>query len=237
MLGKKKEQKNFDMMIDIELVKCNLYNPNIMTDNVFNDLVDNIRQVGMVEPILVVRKGKFYEVVGGEHRLRACKVLGHKKVWCEVLDLDEDMQKFLNMRMNIIKGKIDPVKFTKLFEELSRKYSKEAVKKMMMFTDEAAFQKVYQQTKDALPEEMQKKLEEVKQEIKNIDDLSQVLNRLFAEFGSTLKYGYMFFKYGGQICLMIQMDKELKNAIQEVADEAKAKAIHISQVLIERLRG
>lgn len=40
-------------------------------------------------------------------------------------DFDEDAAKYQTVRMNLLKGKIDPVKFTKLFDQMADKYGKD----------------------------------------------------------------------------------------------------------------
>jgi hypothetical protein len=123
---------------------------------------------------------------------------------------DEDMQKFQNMRFNIIKGKLDPLKFTKLFNELSTRYGEDATKAMMAFVDKAAFDEVYKIVKDAIPDELKKQLEKSKAEIKTVDALAAVLNEMFAKYGNTMDKGYMVFTFGGVSHLWIIMDDEMK---------------------------
>lgn len=43
-------------------------------------------------------------------------------------------------------------------------------------------------TRESLPPEMRKEFDKAKEEIKTVDDLSLVLNRLFTKYGSTLPY-------------------------------------------------
>lgn len=48
------------------------------------ELAQSIRQVGLIQPLVVRRAGDHYELVAGERRLRACKSLGMEEVTCIV---------------------------------------------------------------------------------------------------------------------------------------------------------
>jgi hypothetical protein len=52
---------------------------------------------------------------------------------------------------------------------------------------------------------MQDSLEKVREELKTVDDLSLVLNRLFTEYGSTLDSNFMFFAWGGRSHILVQL--------------------------------
>ena len=60
----------------IELIDEAEWNPNEEQPAEFNALVENIREVGMVEFPVVVPKGGRYLAVSGNHRVRAAKLLG-----------------------------------------------------------------------------------------------------------------------------------------------------------------
>lgn len=44
------------------------------------ELAESIRQFGILQPLLVQKKGKYYEIIAGERRWRAAKLAGLKKV-------------------------------------------------------------------------------------------------------------------------------------------------------------
>jgi len=207
-------------------------NPNFQSDAVFNNLVDNISKIGMVEPIMVaplrdedgaIIEGK-YKIVSGEHRYFACKMLDYEEVPTIVqMDFDDDAARFQLVRMNMLKGKLDPVKFTKLYNQMAEKYGEELTKELMGLVEEAAFKNLYLQVKKELSPEMQEKLEESKDDIKTVDDLSRVLNEMFSKYGDTLHQHFMVFQYGGKTHLWVQMSKDLKKRmIDQYVEKLKA---------------
>lgn len=226
----------------IEKLIPNPWNPNTQSNDVFNALVENIKEIGMVEPILVVpheEKEGFYTIISGEHRYNACKVLNYIKVPAIIKeDFNIDLQKFQTVRMNVLKGKFDPVKFTQLFDEMAEKYGEDMTKEMMKFVDERAFKDVYMAIKRELPKDMQDKLESSRKEIKTVDDLSRILNELFSKYGNTLDNNFMLFTYGGKVHLWVLLDKDLKellvdNIIEQFKDHG-INADRFFQLLLER---
>ena len=213
-MANKQHDKIELVYIDINKIEEPPWNPNEQTPDVFNELVKNIKENGFKEPMLVApRKDKegCYFAISGSHRLKAGRVADMIEVPCIIeANWDEDMQKFQNMRFNIIKGKLDPLKFTKLFNELSTRYGEDTTKAMMAFVDKAAFDEVYKIVKDAIPDELKKQLEKSKAEIKTVDALAAVLNEMFAKYGNTMDKGYMVFTFGGVSHLWIIMDDEMK---------------------------
>ena len=209
------------------------WNPNVQNDKTFNALVQNIEEIGFVEPLLVTPKegapGEFV-IVGGAHRYEAGKLVGMTTFPCVIKDFDEDQVKFQNVRMNMLKGKLDPVKFTKLFDEMASKYGEELTKEMMAFTDERAFQELYVNVRDQLPKEMKEKLEKSKDEIKTVDDLSRILNEMFSKYGDTLAYDYMIFTYGGKSHYWIQMDADVKKKMEKIADLALSTGTSVNKI-------
>jgi ParB family chromosome partitioning protein len=79
-------------MIPIE--RITILNPRVRNQRVFNEIVENIAQVGLKRPITVTRKaeadGPFYDLVCGQGRLEACRALGHSEVPALVVSADEE---------------------------------------------------------------------------------------------------------------------------------------------------
>jgi len=229
------------VMVDTNLVEEPPWNPNEQSPEVFNELVKNIRETKFKEPVLIAprkdKEGHFFSI-SGSHRVKAARVIGLKKIPCIIeTGWDEDMQKFQNMRFNVIKGKLDPVRFTKMFLGLSAKYGEDATKAMMAFVDKAAFEQVFLTTKASLPAEMQKALNDAKGEIKTIDALASVLNEMFAKYGNTVEKNYMVFSFGGQSHLWIIMDDQTKKLVDTMKKTALETGKNINDVFRDTMMG
>src|SRR5262245_22974008 len=53
-------------------------------------LEESIRRVGVLEPLLVIKRGQEYRVIAGMRRLRAARTIGLSTVPCLVQDVDEE---------------------------------------------------------------------------------------------------------------------------------------------------
>lgn len=100
-------------IINIEvgfLIEAEL-NPNRMDPKEFKLLVEAIRTMGFLQPLLVrpiESKGPaLYRVIDGHHRLAAAKEVGMTKVACVVVQKDEDEEQVLRIAMNKLRGELD----------------------------------------------------------------------------------------------------------------------------------
>lgn len=197
--------------VGTDLLDRNPYNPNSMDVESFNLLVDNIERVGLTDPILVIphpEKEGMFRIVGGEHRWEAAKLLGFDEVPVTIIkdeSFTEDESKFQIVRHNIIHGKMSAKKFTDLYNSLTEEYTEEVASMMFGFTDEEEFKKLLTSTRKSLPPELKKQFDEAKAEIKTIEDLSTLLNRLFSTYGDTLPYGYMIVDFDGKDSIWLRL--------------------------------
>jgi len=69
------------LQIPLSLIRTNKYQPRVDFDpEKLNDLVNSIKEKGVVQPVLVRKTMDGYELIAGERRLRAVKSLGLDKV-------------------------------------------------------------------------------------------------------------------------------------------------------------
>lgn len=77
--------------IPLNKIKQNPFQPRkTFPENELKDLADSIKKNGIIQPIIVRRKGKGYELIAGERRLRASKIAGLKEVPAIVKDVDDE---------------------------------------------------------------------------------------------------------------------------------------------------
>jgi len=202
------------------LVK-NADNPNRMSAREFDLLCDNLGKTGMTDAILVREiepdaAGPLWRIVGGHHRYSAAAFLGWEDVPITVLpdDFDDEQEKFQLVRMNAIHGKLDPAAFYNLYSQLSDKYSEEILQDAFGFAEEAEFKKLIAQTAKMLPDKhLQEQFKQAAAEIKTIDGLSALLNKMFTQYGDTLPYGYLIVDYGGQQSMWLRSPKKTMDAL------------------------
>jgi ParB-like chromosome segregation protein Spo0J len=81
------------------------YNPRQSTKNQEKHLKDSLEKFGIVEPIIFNKRSGY--IVGGHFRVRELKKLGYKEVECVIVDLNEEDEKELNIRLNANTGEWD----------------------------------------------------------------------------------------------------------------------------------
>jgi len=118
-------------------------NPNKMEPEQYAMLVEAIRQVGFLQPILVRPLGVSlpngqelsaknaqllgglhavqYRVVDGHHRLRAAKELGLAQVPCVIVEKDDEEAVALALGMNRLRGELDLAQTAQSLEVLVQK--------------------------------------------------------------------------------------------------------------------
>jgi hypothetical protein len=205
----------------------NDWNPNEMDDAAFNRLAREIEETGMINPIQVVRTedGK-YTIIGGEHRWRVVKVLGHEFIDATILTdkkFDgEDIQKFLTVRQNVLHGSLNPKKMAVLYEEMAERYGAETLQDLFAFTDKDEWNYYTGSVKKGLekagvPKEIVQEFDEKVKEVKAVDDLGAILNQLFSRHGHSLQYNFMVFAFGGMDHYYIRMNDRMLSAMKSLA--------------------
>ena len=81
------------------------YNPRSSTKKQEKKLQESLTKFGVVEPIIFNKQTGY--IVGGHFRVRELKKLGYKEVECVIVDLSEEDEKELNIRLNANTGEWD----------------------------------------------------------------------------------------------------------------------------------
>jgi len=238
-------QKHDLKYLQLSLIKPNCWNAQHQSEETFNRLVDEILDNGFIDPLEVLPcDDGTYLILGGEHRWRAAKVAGETEVPCIIL-MDEkfkdaDVQKFMSVRLNTIKGQLDPKKFLNLYTDLAKKYGKDTMHKLMGFTNEKYMKSLLKSVKDnvkqSLPKELQPKAEELLQEAHTLKDLGNVVQTLYHQNANTEHLGFMVLAFNGQDHIYVKMDKDLKRTVDKLTSYCKTKNKNINSILAPLLK-
>lgn len=102
--GKEKKEHLGRMLTELEVASI-VPNPNqprkTFDDDSIAELAQSIKQVGLIQPLVVRKNGEIYELIAGERRLRAVRSLGFEKVTCI---LDNGMQDSDSALMAVIEN-------------------------------------------------------------------------------------------------------------------------------------
>ena len=82
-----------------------------LDDTKVAELADSIREVGLLNPITVSSKN---QLVAGNHRLEACRLLGHHEIECTQLVGNDLLLQLAEIDENLIRNELDPISIGEL---------------------------------------------------------------------------------------------------------------------------
>ena len=86
------------------------------------ELADSIRTYGVISPIVVKKRGAFYEIVAGERRWRAARIAGLKEIPVVVKEVDEKTSRELAIIENIQRDDLNAVEEARAYQSLIEEY-------------------------------------------------------------------------------------------------------------------
>ena len=82
------------------------------------DLSESIKQVGVLQPLLVLDKKDYYEIIAGERRWRAAKLAGLKEVPVRIMNLTDQEVVEISLVENIQRENLNPIEEAFVYKRL-----------------------------------------------------------------------------------------------------------------------
>ena len=96
--------------VNIDDIRSNPYQPRKTFDiESLNELAKSIKEYGVVQPIIVKKSIKGYELVAGERRTKAAKIAGLKKIPAIIKDFDDQEMMEIALIENIQREDLNPI--------------------------------------------------------------------------------------------------------------------------------
>lgn len=92
-------------------------------DEKMQELVQSIREHGVVQPVLVRRRGEKYELVAGERRWRAAQVAGLRAIPAVVRDLSDAEAMEVALIENLQREDLNAMEEAEAFDKLGKEFS------------------------------------------------------------------------------------------------------------------
>ena len=128
----KKETKEKSSEILLSQIRANQYQPRTSFDQKkLEELADSIKKHGVIQPVLVRKDGKGFELVAGERRFRAAKLAKLKKIPVVVSNISDVQSLEIAILENIQREDLNPLEVAKGYQRLKDEfgYTQEAVAK------------------------------------------------------------------------------------------------------------
>lgn len=116
-------QRDEVLSVQIEKIRPNTLQPREQfAPEKIEDLASSIREKGVIQPLIVRRKGDMYELVAGERRLRAAQSLNMKEVPVVVRNVDDLDSLEIALIENIQREDLNPIEEARAYQYLLEKF-------------------------------------------------------------------------------------------------------------------
>lgn len=113
-VDKKEETK-----VSIDKINPNPNQPRThFNETLLNELADSIRENGVLQPLLVRKKGEGYEIIAGERRYQASKIAGLEELPVIVKEVDDQKMLELALIENLQRSDLNPIEEAKGYRQL-----------------------------------------------------------------------------------------------------------------------
>ncbi|MBR2003778.1 MAG: ParB/RepB/Spo0J family partition protein [Thermoguttaceae bacterium] len=109
--------------VPLDLIDRNPFQPRVDFDQAeMEELASSVKRHGMIQPIVLRRKGERFEIVAGERRYRAAKLAGWTKVPACLLDVDDQTTAELALTENIQRKDLNAIEKAAAFRNYLDQY-------------------------------------------------------------------------------------------------------------------
>lgn len=108
-----------DTLVDINKIQPNPNQPRThFNETLLQELSESIRENGVLQPLLVRKKGQKYEIIAGERRYQASKLAGVEKLPVIIKDVDDQKMLELALIENLQRSDLNPIEEAKGYKQL-----------------------------------------------------------------------------------------------------------------------
>ena len=123
---KKVEDESSEVMVKVTDIEPNPNQPRTnFNEDALNELAESIKRIGVIEPIVVYKKERGYEIIAGERRWRAARLAGVKEVPVIIRKYTKQQRVEIALIENIQRENLNPIEeaiaYNRLIEEFHLK--------------------------------------------------------------------------------------------------------------------
>ena len=123
------EEEKIDSQDLVQNIKLTEIEPNaeqarkVFNEESIEELAESIKKYGVIQPIIVTKKGSFYQIIAGERRWRASKKAGISEIPAIVRDDDERKNREISLIENIQREDLNPIDKARGIKVLMEEYA------------------------------------------------------------------------------------------------------------------
>lgn len=116
--------KEVERTLNISVIEPNKNQPRSHFDeDALTELADSIKQFGVIEPLVVVKRKGYYELIAGERRWRAAKMAGLKEVPVVIREYSEQQAVEIALIENIQREDLNPIEEAYAYDRLIKEFN------------------------------------------------------------------------------------------------------------------
>ncbi len=109
--------------IDIDKIQANENQPRtVFDDEKIEELAMSIKENGLIQPLIVRKQNRNYQIIAGERRYRACKLAGLESIPCIIKDIDDKQMDTYAIIENIQREDLTPIEEANAYKTLIDTY-------------------------------------------------------------------------------------------------------------------
>ncbi|PIR94284.1 chromosome partitioning protein ParB [Candidatus Falkowbacteria bacterium CG10_big_fil_rev_8_21_14_0_10_39_11] len=126
-------QQHRDLLIDesdkilqvpLDKIDVNPMQPRRVFDHSeLEELINSIKEYGVIQPLIVTKQGDRYELIAGERRMRSSKIAGLSTVPCIVREADEQEKLELALIENVQRQQLNPIEEALAYQKLMDEFN------------------------------------------------------------------------------------------------------------------
>lgn len=122
--GKAEGEIGRELMIKIALIEPNKEQPRRNFDEEqLAELAESIKRHGVLQPLLVQKKGAFYELIAGERRWRAAKLAGLREVPVVLREYSRQESMEIALIENVQRSDLNPIEEGRAYQRLIQEFN------------------------------------------------------------------------------------------------------------------
>lgn len=95
-----------------------------LDDDELQELMRSMSEVGLIEPVVLNKKGIRFEVIAGHRRVRAARLLGWSFIHAKIEEVSDEQALALRIAENLTRKDVDPVDEASFVGEIMLRYKK-----------------------------------------------------------------------------------------------------------------
>ncbi|WP_313346904.1 ParB/RepB/Spo0J family partition protein [Lacrimispora sp.] len=113
-----------EMFLKLSSIEPNRNQPrNEFKEDSLLELAESMKEYGVLQPLLVQKKGDFYEIIAGERRWRAAKLAGLKEVPVVIREYTKQQSMEIALIENVQREDLNPIEEAKAYQRLMQEFS------------------------------------------------------------------------------------------------------------------